>query len=164
MKPDEDGGEVQKGHEVASELVEAHGDPTEALDALEEVFDQVPLLVEVAVDESTTLTGRPAGSVAVIGGDHGGAAVGLQQRDQVLGVVGPVTTDVGVGDKSEQLWSKLDLVLLPLREQQADRVSQGINERVDFRGRTQPRVADLLRPPFLPRLGRPDGRAQSWRR
>jgi hypothetical protein len=94
-EPDEDGGELHHGEEVGGELLEAHGNASVALDALEEVLDQTAFLVEVVVEFSRLFS---AGS----GWDDGCAALRKSLVDDRVGVIALVGDDVGVVDAGEQ--------------------------------------------------------------
>ncbi len=100
--------ELHEGEEVACELLEAHRDAPEALDALEEVLDQAPVLVEVRFDLPTL---RPGG----VRRDHHLAAARLEALDEVTSVVRHVAGYVGVMDLGEQFVRELHLVGLPGR-------------------------------------------------
>jgi hypothetical protein len=97
---------VHKREEVPRELLEAHGDAPEPLDALEETLDEVPLLVEIAVVLSPD---RARG----IRGDDDRTTVAFEELYERSRVLGSVGTDVGVRDVAEQLIRQLHLVRLP---------------------------------------------------
>lgn len=140
-QPHECAGQVQKREEVARELLEAHGDPAEAFDPLEEALDQVPLFVEVAV-ELVLLCARR------IRWNHDRAAVRYELLTQRPGVIRAVTSNVGVGDVAEQLVSELHLVPLARGQRNPDGVTEGVDYGVDLRGRTSARAPDFLGPPL----------------
>jgi hypothetical protein len=85
-QPDQHARKMDEGQEVASQLVKAHRDVTEAFDALEEVLNQAALAVKVPIDGA--LDGAPG-----VGPDDWRAPVGVQQGDQPTGVVGGIACD-----------------------------------------------------------------------
>lgn len=140
-QPHERAGKVQKREEVTRELLEAHGDPTKAFDPLEEALDQVPLAVEVAVDLVLLRARR-------IRWDHHRAAVRYELLAQRPGIIGAVTSNVGVGDVAEQLVRERHFVPLTRGQRNPHGVTERVDYGVDLRGRTSARAPDFLGPPL----------------
>ena len=128
-QPHQDAGEVEEGEEVASELLEAHGDAPEALDALEEALHEASLFVQMPVDRALA---RAVG----LGRDDDRTAVVFEHLDEWRRVVGLVAGDEGVGDVAQKLVGELHFVGLARREREAHGVAERVNDRVDLRGRT----------------------------
>jgi hypothetical protein len=141
-EPYEDRGKVDHGKEVGGELLEAHGNAAVALDALKEVFDQTPLLVEVVVEFSRLFS---AGS----GRNDGCTSLRVSLVDDRVGVVALVGNDVGVVNAREQLLGLSYVVDLSLGEVEMNRIAEGVDTSVNLRGRSSSGTPDGLRPRFF---------------
>ena len=128
--------ESQKGH---SQLVIASSDPAEDLELIEKALDQMPLLVGVEI------TGPRIG--AVLPGWDGVA--GLLSGDIVpdfLRTIGFVAQNVAPLDLKlrEQINGRTCIMHLTAGEQEMYRITQTIDNCVDFCGLTTPAGSDKL--------------------
>lgn len=104
-EPYERRSKLNEGQEVSRELLKAHRDSPETLDALEEDLDEMSVLVEVLVDLAYRGSRR-------IRGNDDRATLRLQLLDERAGVVRAVACDVRVDDAAEQRRRDLYLVRL----------------------------------------------------
>ena len=128
--------ESQKGH---SQLVIAGSNPAEDLELIKKALDQMPLLVGVEI------TGPRIG--AVLSGWDGVA--GLLSGDIVpdfLRTIGFVAQNVAPFDLKlrEQINGRTCVMHLTAGEQKMDRITQSIDNSVDFCGLTTPAGSDKL--------------------
>lgn len=128
--------ESQEGH---SQLIIAGGDSAKDLELIEKALDQMPLFVSVEI------TGP--GIDAVLPGWDGVA--GLLFGDIVpdfLRAIGLVTQNVAPFDLKlrEQVDGRTCIMHLTASEQKMDRITQGINDSMDFCGLSTPAVTDKL--------------------
>ena len=130
-----------EGEKIPSELLEAHGDTPKPLDALKEVFHEVPVFVEVRVVVALR--------VRRVRGDHSGAAASDESVDQSLCAVGAVSDDVSVVNIAEQFLGHSHLVSLAGRQNHACRVTERVDYRVKLRRWTAARTANRLFAAFL---------------
>lgn len=134
---------------VASSLVIACGNGAVLLQACEEVFDQMPSLVEVAVIFTVLLVCHPRRN------NHCLAFVQQRLNQPGLRVVGLVGKDGLCGCVLEQDIGALQVVRLPGREEKACRVAQGIDCGVDLGAQAASATTEGLLfwiPPFAPAL------------
>ena len=138
IEPGDGGGEVDGGEKVARGLVVSCCDGAILLEPGEEVFDQMPCLVEVLVIAAGPLAVAPGwdnhllsrrrdridhpfvGVEGFVGDQH----VGLHRRDQVVGAD--------------------EIVCLAAGQMEADRIAKGINQGVDLGAQSATRAADGL--------------------
>ncbi len=130
IEPDGGGYEMNASEEVTCRLVVAGGDCPKLLEFCEEVLNQMPCLVEVAVEVS------------------GDDAVGLRRYDRLLASSGQGFKDphIGVegfvGDQCvslhgrDQLIRADQVVRLSAGQEEADRVAERIDQRMDFRAQS----------------------------
>jgi hypothetical protein len=128
---------VHHSEEVGGQLLEAHGDATVALDALEEVLDEMAFLVEMAVEFPRLLS-------AGTGRNDGDATLRAGLFDDRVGVVALVGEDVGIMDAGEQPRGLGYVVDLPLGEVEMNRISEGVDTSVNLRGWSSSGVPDRL--------------------
>ena len=122
--PNEDAGDEDHSEIVSRGLLVARGDAPELLDAIEEAFDEVALLIDVAIEVSR-LGARPRG-------DDGFTALGADKLDQMAGVE-PLVSEHLLALLAAQQGSGLgDVMNLPSRDPQVDGIAEGIHDRVDF--------------------------------
>ena len=131
-EPYEDGRQLHHAEEVGGQLLEAHGNPAVALDALEEVLDQTALLVEVEVELSRLFS---AGS----GRDDGYTVLRVSLVDDRVGVLNPREQRLGLGY----------VVDLSFGEVEMNRIAEGVDTSVNLRGRSSAGTPDGLRPRFF---------------
>ena len=129
---------MDAGEEVAGELVVARGDGAELLELAEEVLDQVARLVELFV------VGARCHAIA-LGWDHRALAGGGKRLDHPgIGI------ERLVGDQrvSRQLRQKgvgaEQVVRLAGSEQEAKRIAERIDQRMDLRAQPAFAAADRL--------------------
>jgi hypothetical protein len=115
--------------EVASELLEPHRDPPKALDALEEVLDEMALLVQVLVNVAQYGAGW-------IRRDYGRASLSLELLRERACVVCAVSRHVRVHDAPKQHRRELHLMRLSRRQRNNDRVTERVYDGVNLRGRS----------------------------
>ncbi len=134
---------------VASGLVVARGNGPVLLQACEEVLDQMPSLVEVAVIFARLFVRHPRRN------NHGLALVQQRLDQPGLGIVGLIGKDGLRGCVLEQDIGSLEIMGLPWREEKACRVAQRINRGMDLGAQATSAASEglLFRiPPFAPAL------------
>jgi len=126
------------GEEVSCGLVVAGGDAAELLELGEEVFDQVPCFVEVAIV-------IPAHLAVGFWGDHDGFA-GCSQRDDYPCVgIESLVGDQRIGlHRRQQMIGASQIGCLAAGQEEAQRIAQGIDQGVDLGAQPSPRAADGL--------------------
>ena len=118
---------MEEGEEGGSEFVVACGDVAELLELVEEALDEVPLAIDGLLPAVFLLA---VGSV----GDVGDGALTTNAGAHRVGVVAPVGDDDCARRQSvEQDLGASDVVIVPGRDQEADRPAFGVDPRVDFR-------------------------------
>ena len=122
--------------ESSSELLEAHRDAPEPLDALKEVFHEMPVFVEVRVVVALR--------VSWVDGDHHRAAASDESVDQRLCTVGAVRDDVSMVNIAEQFFGDPHLVSLAGGQNHPRRVTERVDYRVELRRWTAARAANRL--------------------
>jgi hypothetical protein len=128
---------MQKGVESLGEFVAASGKATELLESVEEPLDQIPCLVAMPVDRALYLA---IGSRR----DDGLRAGGFDGVDQFVAVVSLVRDD-GLGRYfADQCAALRHVGDLPAGEDQAQRITQGIDAGVNFGGQPASRPSDRL--------------------
>jgi hypothetical protein len=106
-------------------LLVAGGDPPELLDTTEEAFDEVALLIDMAVEVSR-FGASPRG-------DDGFAALGNDQLDHIAGIEAFVGEHVLALLARQQSACLGDVVDLPAGDAQVDWIAEGVDDGVDFR-------------------------------
>lgn len=144
IEPNGCGGEVDGGEEVSRGLVVAGGDGAELLELGEEVFDEMPGLVEGAVP----VAGRLSVS---LGRNDRRFARREERRDHTLvGVEGLVGDDDVRSDQGQQPVGAGEVVLLAAGQGEAGRVAERVDQGVDLGRQSAFAPPDgLLRAPFL---------------
>ena len=84
QQPDKDAGDVDHGHEVAVEILRVSGNPSELFDPIEETFDEVAVLVPVAIIFALL-------DAVVVRGDDGLGPEGPHFPDEAVSVIRPVS-------------------------------------------------------------------------
>jgi len=85
----------------------------------------------------------------------------LDQRIGVVGLIGEQGAWIGAVDQRLRAGQ---IVRLPRRKHQFDRIAQGIDQGMDFGGQSAAGSADRLPPFFFARRRYADARARWWRR
>jgi hypothetical protein len=132
------------------EAVVSGGDPAEILEAAEHALDRVAITVEVG--RETTLPGSGG-----LGRDVGCGTLALDLAAHGVGVIALVAMqDLGGGDAVEQNLGSDAVRHLAAGQQERDRATEAIGQRVDFRGPPPTRAANRLAefPPFPPEAQR----------
>jgi len=138
IEPDSSGGEVDRGEEISGSFVVARGDGAELFEFAEEVLDQVARLVEVAVE----ITAR---ATMFAGRDHG-CFSGARQRpdDPLIGIKGLVGDQQIGGHLRQQSIGSGQIVGLSRGQEEAQRIAECIDQRVDFRAQPALAAANCL--------------------
>ena len=115
------------------------------LDPIDEEFDQMALLVELAIVEDCART-------AGVGRDHGGYVAVCQVGAKPVGVEGFIGKEVLARQTGDQRFGLGRLVRLSGGVEQPQHVPQRIDCDVDFRAQAAARPPDrlFLNPPFPP--------------
>lgn len=128
---------MQEGVEATSELVVACGETAKLLEAIEESFDKVSCLVSLPV-----VLARPA-SVAA-GRNDRLSTCGVKGLNKGIAVVPLIGDDRFGCDGLHQRGSLRDVGDMTAREDQPQRMAQGIDTGVDLGGQPAARPADRL--------------------
>lgn len=136
---------MDHGSEARVGLVATHRHSLELLEFAEEVFDQVPPLVDVEIDGDGSYPLRPLRN-------HDLCSALVQLRDDPVGVkrlVGDQSVEL---DALDQRRDPDRVVSLIRQENKPHKVAQRIGERQDFGCQAATRLADslALSPPFAP--------------
>ena len=141
-QPDESTREMNERQERLGEFVIARGDASELLDPAEETFDQVAVLVDVAIEESLieSVGARRDDRLAALSSD------GLDKGVRIV----PLVRDDKFGWLIlDQRFRLLDVGNLSCRENHAQGIAQGIDRHVQFCRQTSPRATDFLKAGFF---------------
>ena len=112
------------------------------LELIEEALDEVAFAIECEI-------ACPLDLAIGLGRDDGSDPPAGEDGDEGIGIVALVANQgFGLGVFDERLGAD-EIVGLPGREHQLDRIAQGIDEGVDFRGQSAARSADRLRAVFF---------------
>jgi hypothetical protein len=138
IEPNGCGGEVNCGEEVPRCLVVAGCDGAELLELGEEILDEVAHLVEVSVEV--------AGKSAVrLGRDHRGLADCGQRREEAFIGIKRLVGDQHVGlHRGQEMVGSNEIMDLPAGQEEAQRVAERINKRVDLGAQTAARASYRL--------------------
>ena len=112
-----------------SEFIVARGDGPIVLDFVEEPFDEISLAIERKIAIALHLT-------VGFWRDHWSDCPLIECVDQRIGVVGLVADErMRIGIFEQRLCAS-QVMVLPWRQHQVARITQGIDERVDFGGQS----------------------------
>jgi len=142
VEQDDSRDQLDGGEEISSEFVVARGDSSVMLDFVEEPLDEIALGVEREVTIALDLA-------VSFWRDHWSDCPPIEGVDQLIGVVslvGNERTRIGI---FEQRLRAIQVMVLPWRQHQVARITQGIDERVNFGGQSSTRSADRLRTVFF---------------
>ena len=126
------------GKEVPGGFVVARGDGTELLEFAEEILDQVALFVEFAIEfarRQAVWSGR----------DYGGFASRRQRvEDSAIGIEGAICDQQVGGHMRQQRISPGQVVRLSRGQQQAQRIAECVDQRMDLGAQTAAAAAKCL--------------------
>jgi hypothetical protein len=128
---------VDSGEKISRELVVACRDGTKVLEFVEEAFDEVAFAVECEV-------ASPRKFAVGFWRNHRGYSPLSESVDQLICVVSLIAKQGIRIDAVDQLLRASQIVGLPRREHQFDRIAQGIDERMDFGRQSAAGSADRL--------------------
>jgi hypothetical protein len=137
FEPESDSGEFDEAHEVGEQLVVSSGDTTELLELVEETLDDVAFFVEIDVIRALD----PAVSFRRDDGFCAGLGDLLDKMISVIALVGDHHVRSETVDK---IVCEGDVVALPGRADQTDRIAKTIASGMDFGAQTAPRAAQAL--------------------
>ena len=143
FEPDSDSGEFDEAHEVDEQFVVSGGDTTELFELIEEALDDVALLVEIGVVGPLHL--------AISFRWDDGLGAGLSDLvDEMVGIIALVGNRRARSKAVDEIVREGDVIALPGRADQTDRVAETIASGMDFGTQPAPRPAQALgiRPPF----------------
>jgi hypothetical protein len=124
-QPYHGGGKGEEGAEGGESFFASHGDSAEALDLVDEAFDEMALLVEIAIVRD----GAGSGGIAW---DHGDRAdVVGDERAKGVGIIGGVGDDETSRAASQKVLGAPAFMNLPAREDEAGGIAEGIDPDVD---------------------------------
>ena len=128
---------MNSGKKIPGELVVARGDGAEVFELVEEALDEIAFAVERVV--ACTL------DFAIgLWGNHGGDVPPLESVDQRIGVIGLIGEQGAWIGAVDQRLRASQIVRLPWREHQFDRIAQGIDQGMDFGRQSAAGSADRL--------------------
>ena len=134
FEPSERADEVEAGEEVAGGLLVARGDGSEMLDDVEEAFDEVALTIEGEVAIALAFAVR-------FWRDDRANGAHLKALDEAVCVISLVSEERFGLDLGGECFSLGDIVNLAAGETDRQRISQSIDDGVDFGGETAARTA-----------------------
>jgi hypothetical protein len=138
IEPNGSGGEVDGGKEIPGGFVIARCDRPELLEFAEEILDQVTLFVAFAIE----FAGRQA---VCPGRDYGGfASRGQPVEDSAIGIKGAVCDQQIGGHMWQQRIGPGQVVRLSGRQQQAQRIAERVDQRMDLGAQTAAAAAKGL--------------------
>ena len=138
VEGDDGGGELDRGQEVALGLVVAGRNGAELLAFAEEILDQMPCLVVVAVVGALLLAVAP-------GRDDGGLARRLERgQDARVRVVAPLRDEQRGGEVRQQRVRADQLRGLPAAAPEAGRIAQRSHRGVDLGAQPAPAAPEGL--------------------
>jgi hypothetical protein len=144
-QPDPDGCEEYEAQVVGGGLLVSGSDTTVPLELTEEGLDKVALLVEMQVDLA------PLRAVRLRGDDRDHLLL-FDPRDDVVGVVRFVSDEVLALRFLDENSGFGDVVDVAGRDVDVERITETVNESVDFGGKASARASNTLSvgPPFPP--------------
>ena len=135
---------MDERQERGRQFVVSSGDAAEMFDAREETLDQIAVFVELAIEVSLS---QPIGTRR----DNGLSPRGLDARDEVIGIVSLVGDDGLCRQVLDGLGRTVDVGNLSRRENDPQRIAQGIDHYVQLGRQSSPRTADFLTTGFFGR-------------
>ena len=129
FEPDYDSSEFDKAHEVCEQLVVARCDTTELLEPIEEALDDIAFLVKIGVVVALEF------AVALGRDDDLRSGFG-DLPAQMIGVIALVADRSFRIETFNQFVCEGDVVTLPRRSNQTNRIAKRIARSVDFGAQT----------------------------
>lgn len=133
---------MDERQEGFGEFVVARSDASELLDATEETLDQIAIFVEMPIERTRA---EPIGTWR----DHGLTALRGNLCDEDIRVVPLVGDDEACGLILDQRGGLVDIGDLSARENDPQRIAQGIDGHMQLGGQSAPRAADFLNARFF---------------
>lgn len=127
---------------------------SEMFETSEEAFDQMACLVEIAIE-------RAWGKAIGAGRNHRLGGRGFDLRYEVIGVVSLVGSHRLSRQMFDQLGSVVEVGKLSCRQNDSQRIAQGVDRDMPFGAQSTPRPTDFLTPGFFWRRRNAGGHAQS---
>ena len=138
VEGDDGGGELDSGEKVALGLVVTGGAGAELLEFAEEILDQIPCLIVVAIVLPLLLA-------IALGWDDGGLARRLErEQDAGVRVVAAVGDEQRCGERRQQHVGPGQLRRLAAAEPEARRVAERIHRRVNLGAQPAPTPPERL--------------------
>jgi hypothetical protein len=144
MEPDDAGGKMNGGEEVACDLIITRGDRAKLLEFGEEVLDQMPRRVHMTIEFSGLLA-------ICLRRDDRGFSRGGEWLDYSLVGVERLIGEQHVGLHVRQKFvSSHQIMGLATGQMETNRVAEGVNQGMDFGAQSATRPSDrLVRPVFF---------------
>ena len=127
IKPNDGGGQINRGEEVASGFVIAGGDGAILFQAAEEVLNEMPRLIEFLVVKALFFT------IFLRWNDDGLSGCAQRVDNPFIGVVSLVGQERGGVQRQQKHLCALQIASRSGGEAKASRIAQSIHRRVDFR-------------------------------
>ena len=128
---------MNSGKEISGKFVVACGDSAEVFELVEEALDEIAFAVERVV-------ACPLHFAVGLWRDYRGDFVLGESLDQRIGVVGLIGEQGAWIGAVDQRLRAGQIVRLPRRKHQFDRIAQGIDQGMDFGGQSAAGSADRL--------------------
>ena len=142
VEQDDSRDQLDGGKKISSKFIVACGNGSIVLDFVEKSLDEVAF----AIEREITITLHLA---VGLWRDHWSDCPLIERADQRIGVVslvGEQRTRIGI---FEQRLRTSQIMVLPWRQHQVDRIAQSVDQRMDFGGQSSARSADGLRAVFF---------------
>ena len=133
---------MNEREEGFGEFFVARGDASEVFETGEEAFDQIAGLIKMAIE-------RPRGKTIGTGRNNCLGTSGLDLRHEVISVVALVGNHGLSRQILDQLGGVVDVGNLSGRQNDPQRIAQGVDCNMQFGGQTAPRAPDFLTPGFF---------------
>ena len=138
IEPNDSGREVDGREEISGGFVVAGGDGSELFEFTEEIFDEVSRFIEISVKIGGRQTIWPRWDYGRFAGGCEGLA---DPRVSIEGLVGDQRIS---GHLRQQGIGSDQIVGLPRRQQESQRVAEGVDQGVDFCAQPAAAFADRL--------------------
>ena len=138
FEPDGGRGEVDGGKEISGGFVVARGDCPELLELAEEILDQVTLFVEFAIELARRRAVWSRRDYRKFAGR------GQRVEDPAIGIEGAICDQQVGGHMRQQRIGPGQVVRLSRRQQQAQRIAERVDQRMDLGAQTAAAAAKCL--------------------
>ena len=128
---------MNSGEEIPGKFIVARGDSAEVFELVEEALDEIAFAVERVV-------ACPLHFAVGLWGNHRADVAALESVDQGIGVVGLIGEQGAWIGAVDQRLRAAQIVRLPRRKHQFDRIAQGIDQGMDFGGQSAAGSPDRL--------------------